>query len=100
VTVDLEGWPVIEGRYGRIEYHDGTDLALYTTRRIRSRLRAIPGVRSHQEGDFEARMLFPPSALGAVARTLRSRRKSIPSKAQLEVLARGRANSPFARVTR
>jgi hypothetical protein len=90
VTSDSEGWPVIEGRYGRIEHHDGATLALYTTRRIKSELLAIPGVRSHQTGDLEARMLFPASALGSVARALKSRRKSLPSSSQLANLARGR----------
>lgn len=30
VQFDAEGWPVIRGRLGRIEYHDGRERAVYT----------------------------------------------------------------------
>ena len=32
VEFDAEGWPVIRGQRGQIEYHDGKDLAVYTDR--------------------------------------------------------------------
>jgi hypothetical protein len=64
VTRDRKGWPIIPGRLGQIEYHDGVELAVYTDRpRLFSKLWAIPGVRRHQTGDDEMRALFPPEAL-------------------------------------
>src|SRR5439155_23035729 len=80
---DAEGWPVIRGRRGQIEYHDGKELAVYTDRpKLFRKLFAIPGVRRHQTGDTEMRALFPPSALSQVARVIRAKRRL--SRAQLE----------------
>jgi hypothetical protein len=60
VVVDAEGWPVIPGRLGQIECHDGPAPAVYSTRpRIFARLWAVPGVRRWQVGDQEARGLVP-----------------------------------------
>ena len=68
VQFDPEGWPVIRGQRGRIEYHDGKELAVYTDRpKLFRKLFAIPGVRRHQTGDIEVRALFPPAALSQVA---------------------------------
>ena len=33
VRADSEGFPIIPGRYGQIEWFDGRDLAIYTNRR-------------------------------------------------------------------
>ena len=57
---DVEGFPVIQGRLGRIEWHDEErrELAVYTDRlRLFARLLAIPGVKRHQTGDQELRAL-------------------------------------------
>jgi hypothetical protein len=52
----------------RVEWHDGSLLAVYTNRpRLFARLWAIPGVRRHQTGDREMRAVFPVEALAAVA---------------------------------
>lgn len=76
VVPDGEGWQIIPGRYGRTEYHDDLDLAVFTDRpRLFARLRAVPGVRRHQTGDTEARMLFPPEALPQVAQLIGARRR-------------------------
>jgi hypothetical protein len=88
VQRDAEGFPLIPGRYGRIEWHcDGVDcwscplpgqlaLAVYTDRpRLFTRLWAIPGVKPHQTGDTEMRAVFPPEALGPVAAVIRARRR-------------------------
>ena len=76
VIRDGEGWPVIPGRLGQIEYHDGRELAVYTDRpRMIGRLWAVPGVRRWQVGDQEARGLFPVVALPAVAGLIRARRR-------------------------
>lgn len=93
VHADAEGWPVIPGRYGQIEWYcDGEDcaarvggfcplprqlaLAVYTDRpRLFQKLWAIPGVKRHQTGDDEMRAVFPPEALEQVASVIRARRK-------------------------
>lgn len=76
VCRDAEGWPVIPGRFGRIEWHDEACLAVYTDRpRLVPRLWAIPGIQRWQVGDQEARGLFPPEALPAVAALIRARRR-------------------------
>jgi hypothetical protein len=44
VTKDRQGFPIIPGRYGRIEWFDGQDLAVYSDRpRLFARIWAIPG---------------------------------------------------------
>jgi len=64
VRLDAEGYPVIPGRYGQIEWFDGTDLAVYSDRpRLFARIWAIAGVGRHQTGDTEMRAVFPPEAL-------------------------------------
>src|SRR5262245_52357352 len=54
VVRDAEGCPIIPGRYGRLEWHDETLLAVYSDRpRLFGRLWATPGVRRWQVGDQE-----------------------------------------------
>jgi hypothetical protein len=73
---DVEGWPMIPGKLGRLEWHDGRELAVYTDRpRLFARLWAVPGVRRWQVGDQEARGLFPVEAFPAVAGLIRARRR-------------------------
>src|SRR5262245_12382839 len=58
VALDAEGWPLIPGKLGHLEWHDGTTLAVYTDRpRLFARLWAIPNVRPWQVGDQEVRGL-------------------------------------------
>ena len=74
VRLDVEGFPVIPGRYGQIEWFDGADLAVYTARpRLFARIWAIPGVRLHQTGDTEMRAVFPPEALVQVAAVIHAK---------------------------
>ena len=76
VAFDAEGFPVIPGRYGQIEWFDGTELAVYTGRpRLFARLWAILGVRRHQTGDIEMRAVFATGALQPVARVIKARRR-------------------------
>jgi hypothetical protein len=76
VVADLEGFPVIPGRLGHVEYYDGRELAVFTTRaRLHAKLWAIPGVCRHQTGDQEMRALFPPEALDQAAGVIRARRR-------------------------
>lgn len=68
VVADVEGFPVIPGRVGQVEYYDGVNLAIYTDRpRLFPKLWAIPGVRRWQTGDREMRALVPVEALEQVA---------------------------------
>jgi len=63
ITVDSEGWPLVQGRYGRLEWRgeQGTSqesssphIYAYTDRkRILFKLSAVPGVRPCQTGDHE-----------------------------------------------
>jgi hypothetical protein len=76
VQLDAEGFPVIPGRYGQIEWFDGKNLAVYTDRpRLFDKLWAIPGVRRHQTGDTEMRAVFSPEALEPVAAVIKARRR-------------------------
>jgi hypothetical protein len=82
VVKDAEGYPVIPGRLGQVEFHDGRELAVHTDRpRLFARLWAIPGVRRWQTGDTEMRALFPPEALLAVAAVIRARRRRAAASA-------------------
>ena len=95
---DAEGWPIIPGRLGQIDYHDGTLLAVYTDRpRLFTRLWAIPGVRRWQTGDSEMRALFPPEAILTVARVIRARRRRTGfPEAALRMRQRGLARATSA----
>jgi hypothetical protein len=88
VGADAEGFPVIPGRYGQVEWHcDGVKcwsralpgqvaLAVYTDRpRLFSKIWSIPGVRQHQTGDTEMRAVFPVDTLEQVAAVVRARRR-------------------------
>lgn len=90
VVRDVEGFPVIPGRYGQIErYCDGVDshscrlpgqfaLAVYTDHpRLFQKLWAIPGVKRHQTGDGEMRAVFLSEAIEPVAAVIRARRRRI-----------------------
>src|SRR3990172_5057094 len=88
VVPDSEGFPIIPGRYGEIEWYcDGVEchscplpgvfaLAVWTDRpRLFPKLWGISGVRRYQTGDHEMRAVFLPEALLAVAQVIRARRK-------------------------
>ena len=88
VQVDAEGFPLIPGRYGQIEWQcDGVDchscplpgqvaLGVFTDHpRLFEKLWAIPGVRRRQTGDTEMRAVFPPDALQYVAGVIKARRR-------------------------
>jgi hypothetical protein len=82
VVKDLEGWPVVPGKYGRLE-HDGHALTAYTDRpRLHARLLATPGVVRHQRGDTELRVVLAEGAVPAVARLFRSSRRRTLSTTQ------------------
>jgi hypothetical protein len=87
VTADREGWPMVPGRLGQLEYHDGVELAVYSEHpRVFGKLEAIPGTRPHQIGDVERRWLFPPEALEQVAEVIRARRRRTLSSARARTL--------------
>jgi hypothetical protein len=96
VAFDAEGFPVIPGRYGQIEWFDGTELAVYADRpRLFARLWAIKGVRRHQTGDNEMRAVFATGALQQVARVIKARRRRTLSAEE----ARRRGFKPTHRAT-
>jgi hypothetical protein len=96
VQLDLEGFPMIPGRYGRIEWFDDKDVAVYTDRpRLFAKLWAILGIRRHQSGDTEMRAVFPPEALDQVARVIQARRRRTLSPEE----ARRRGFKPTDRAT-
>jgi hypothetical protein len=96
VQLEAEGFPVIPGRYGQIEWFDDKDLAIYTDRpRLFGRLWAIPGVRRHQTGDTEMHAVFPPGALEQVAAIIKARRRRTLSSEE----ARRRGFKPTPRAT-
>jgi hypothetical protein len=75
VISDPEGYPAIPGRYGRVEWFNGRDLALYCDHsRLFAKIWAVPDVRRHQTGDDEMRAIFPPEALEQVAAVIRAKR--------------------------
>jgi hypothetical protein len=96
VVRDAEGLPIIPGRLGQIEPHDGQSLAVYSTRpRVFAKLWAGPGVRRWQTGSREMRALFPPERLVEVATGIGARRKRrLTSEA-----ARKRSGLPTVRGT-
>lgn len=96
VVIDEEGFPYIPGRYGRIEWFDGRDLAVSSDRpRVFVKLWAIPGVRRYQTGDTEMRALFPLEALEQVAGVIKVRRRRALSPEE----ARRRGFKPTPRAT-
>jgi hypothetical protein len=78
VRVDVEGFPISPGRYGQIEWFDGNELAVYTSRPwLFARLWAVPGVRRHQTGDGEMRAMFPLEVVEQVAAVIKARRRRV-----------------------
>lgn len=89
VTADVEGWPMVRGRYGRLEYHDGVVVSVFTDHRlIRSRLLELPGSRRAQEGDDELRVVVPVSSLAAAGKSiLASRRRTLAPEQRAKLRA-------------
>lgn len=76
VMRDTEDFPMIPGRYGRIEWTGGLLLAIYSDHpRLFAKLLAVGGVRRHQVGDTEVRLLFAPAMLAEIAGLIRAHRK-------------------------
>jgi hypothetical protein len=110
---DAEGFPIVPGRMGRIEYlgtRSGPDrdggryterLHVFTDRGwIVTKLLAPPGVHHGQMGDNEARLWFAPddaAALAAVARIIRPRVRRSPTSGNPAALARARAEKSAVR---
>src|SRR5207249_3811429 len=108
VQADPEGFPIIPGRHGQIEWYcDGVNcsscllpgqfaLAVYTDRpRLFAKLWAIPGVKRHQTGDTEMRAVFPAEAVEQVATVIRARRKRTQTSPKSLQNLRPRVTSRF-----
>jgi hypothetical protein len=95
VREDAEGWPVIAGRYGRVEWDTPGVLAVFTDhRRMIAKLAAVPGVGRYQTGDTEARRLLDPTAYPEVATLIRVRRLRSAATAKHLVAHAYRATNP------
>ncbi len=116
VIPDAEGWPIIPGRLGQIEWYcDGVDchscpmpgeftLAVSTERpRLHAKLSAIPGLVRWQVGDEEFRGVFPPETLDQVAGVIRARRRArrimTPERLAALEVARQKAREGYPRST-
>jgi hypothetical protein len=87
----------ISCRSGFLSVHGPETLAAWTdSRPMIARLIALPGVRVHQRGDREVRVLFGPEILDAVADLLRARRRRQVSDAERQRLrSLSEQHSPF-----
>ncbi len=75
VQANAEGFPMIPGRYGQIEWFDGRALAGFCDHpKLFRKLWAIANVRRHQTGDREMRAVFPVELLEQVAAVIRAKR--------------------------
>jgi hypothetical protein len=80
-------------RYGFVSIHGPATLAAWTGNpKIVGKLVSIPGVRIHQRGDTEARVLFGPEILDSVVAVLQARKRRRISDSERERLA---SISPF-----
>jgi hypothetical protein len=112
-VADVEGWPMVLGRYGRLEWrgveagegsaHGTRRIYAYTPRRrMIARLLAMPGVHRWQTGDAEAAVWIAAedvAALRMVARLLRIRVRRAPETGRSALALaeiRPRPQSPIA----
>ena len=113
LVADVEGWPLVSGRYGRLEWRGveagegparGTHrVYAYTPhRRMIARLMVVPGVHRWQTSDAEAAVWIAAedvAALRMVARLLRTRVRRAPETGRSAVALaeiRPRPESPIA----
>jgi hypothetical protein len=95
IVTDPEGFPMIPGKLGQIEWCDpaGRQLTVYSDRpRVFQRIWVIPGVRKHQTGDTEMRAHLDP-ALAEVALVIRARRRRSQTAPRSLLNLRSRAAS-------
>ncbi len=83
-------------RYGFVSVHGTDTLAAWTgSRKMIARLIEVPGVRVHQRGDAEARVLFHLKQFEVVADLLQARRRRhLSPKARSLATARILASRP------
>lgn len=104
VGLDAEGWPIVPGRLGQVEWighcsAHAERLYVFTARKgIIARLLKIPRVHRWQMGDGEARMWFAAHDIGClreVLRVIRARvrrpRSEAQKAAQIEALRKAHA---------
>lgn len=90
VVDDPEGWPLIPGRYGRIEFVDRTRIAVFSeaSGQLRKKILALPDARRSQIGDTELRIVLPVARLADACAVIRARRRrSAESAARLRRVA-------------
>lgn len=80
VIPDGEGFPIIPGRLGQVEWFTSTGVAVYSAHPgVFRRLAALPGVTRHQVGSTEIRYLATLEGITEVAGVIRARRRRPPS---------------------
>jgi hypothetical protein len=88
VKPDVEGWPIIPGRLGQIEWFDHGTIAVYSDHPAMFRkILEIPGVRRHQAGGKELRILAAPTLLPSLAGLIGARRRKVLTPEQRQKLA-------------
>lgn len=101
IVADPEGWPMVPGRLGRLEWRgrewatgEARVFAFTDRARMIGKLLAVPGVRKSQIGDTEAAVSMAATdqaAIQAVARLLRTRVRRPPREGAAERMAAVRA---------
>jgi hypothetical protein len=86
VGFDVEGWPMVPCKLGRLGWHDGRAIAIYTDDpRLFARLWAVPGRPALAGGDQEGRALVAVDRLPEVATLIQApRRRPATSAAHLQ----------------
>lgn len=78
----------IPAKYGHVYLHGANLLGAYTDGRKRiAMMKAIPGLRLHQNGDKEASFVFPPELLDQVAAVLKARKGRPPMSEEQKAAA-------------
>lgn len=79
-------------RHGHVYLHGEQLLGATTSKaRVGALLRAVPGVRAHQQGDRECTVTFPPVLLGLVLEVMRPYKRRVlnpEARARLETIGR------------
>jgi hypothetical protein len=86
---DVEGFPILPGRYGQIEWFDGQDLAVYSDRpRLFAKIWAVPGVRRPPLACMRGRSRGSSSCEALVADKVRTNSDSSgPAQSELSRVA-------------
>src|SRR5688572_1314540 len=68
VIADAEGWPISQGKYGRLEHLGAAQLAAFTDRRLIRSFQTTRRSRGHPASDGRHRATGPPDPAGGPRR--------------------------------